>query len=109
MPCLFGSVKMDAMPKPMKTIAPMTVMTRAEMNLATIMPTSTAAPVHTVWPRHPPAAAGQLRHRFLCNMLPLFKAQSCQGDFAKFNNARISPAMNNSADKHPNFMSTHHV
>ena len=108
MPCLFGSVKMDAMPKPMKTIAPMTVMTRAEMNLATIMPTSTAAPVHTVWPRHPPAAGGQLRHRFLCNMLPLFKAVKGTGDFAKFNNSRSSLPMN-FADKHSYFMSTHHV
>lgn len=32
----------------------MSVRNRAEMNLATIIPTSTAAPVHTVWPRQPP-------------------------------------------------------
>ena len=43
-----GSMKMEAIAKPMKTRAPMKVMTLAEMNLATIMPTRTAPPVHTV-------------------------------------------------------------
>ena len=37
-----------------RIISPMSVRNRAEMNFATIIPTRTAAPVHTVWPRHPP-------------------------------------------------------
>ena len=49
-----GSMNREAMANPMKTKAPMKVITLAEMNLATIIPTSTAAPVHTVCPRHPP-------------------------------------------------------
>ena len=54
MPSLLGSVRIEAIPNPMNTKAPMRVKNRAEMNLATIIPTSTAAPVHTVWPRQPP-------------------------------------------------------
>ena len=49
-----GSMKMDAIAKPMKTRAPMKVMTLVEMNLATIIPTKTAPPVQTVCPAQPP-------------------------------------------------------
>ena len=50
-----GSMKMEAIAKPMKTRAPMKVMTLADMNLATIIPTRTAAPVQTVCPAQPPS------------------------------------------------------
>ena len=53
-PSLLGSINIEAMANPINTRAPMKVMTLADMNLATIIPTSTAAPVHTVCPRHPP-------------------------------------------------------